>query len=1145
MTTPLSARATGVRVNDVHSFSLPLHCGISQFEFHNSHCNIAPMPRPRLVTSLSVRDRISCAQEFLNQFSGQEIVLVAHTRIAADDLLRQSCARGGVFGVHRFTLPHLAFSLAEQGLAESGLAPLAAAAVDALAARAIHASRAEAPLTWFDPVADTPGFFRALGSTLTELRLNRIEPDRLESAQPSGPDLVRLLTEFERALTDNGLADRADIYRRAAAVIGGPKFRFRGTALILLDVVPRTLLEQDLIKALAAAAHAVLATAHVRDLPTIHILEGALGVSADKRQPEASQATALDRLRSYVFQPDAPKADPDRSVEFVSAADEGRECAEIARSILDLAGSGVPFDCMAIVLRNADAYQPLVEEALSRAAIPAFYTQGSRRPNPAGRALLSLLNCAAEKLSATRFAEYLSLGQSPDTDREGAPLASAERWAPVQGELFPVLQPVESPDISSDSARSQTAPTVLAGSQTAPTVLTGSQTAPTVVAGTLRTPYRWEALLVDAAVIGGRDRWMRRLDGLRNELQKQMAEAAAEQEPVRRRLERQLERLAGLRNFALPIIEFLDALPERALWNEWLDALAKLATLTLKEPDAVLSVLGELRPMGNTGPIGLSEVRDALQHRLTFLRAEPADRRYGKVFVTTAEELDGLAFDYVFLPGLAEDIFPKRQFEDPLLLDAARQLVSPWLATRNSKSADERRLLHVAAAAASVRLWISYPRMDLGRGGSRSPSFYALDVIRAIRGEIPNLDDLQRTAVEGAPSRIGWPAPLQADAAIDDAEYDLAVISELLGRPPEDARGRARYLLTANPILGRSLRTRFGRWSRSWSEGDGVVSSEARVIEVLSRHRLNARPYSATALQHFAVCPYRFLLYSILRIEPREESLAVERMDPLTRGSLLHAAQFHVLTKLRSLDLLPVRPENLSQVFAVSDEVYDAVAEKYREDLAPAIPRIWESQVEDVRWDLRGWLREMSREAGQGWTPKWFELAFGLPARSERDPASRNEPVVLAKDVRVRGAIDMIEERDGVIRITDHKTGKAPNEPPGVIGGGEILQPVLYAQAAEALLGKPAASSRLFYCTERSGYKSFEIPADEPARAELSKALDRIDRSIAEGFLPAAPRAGACDWCDYRPICGPYEESRIRRKPAERLTLLSEIREMP
>jgi RecB family exonuclease len=450
--------------------------------------------------------------------------------------------------------------------------------------------------------------------------------------------------------------------------------------------------------------------------------------------------------------------------------------------------------------------------------------------------------------------------------------------------------------------------------------------------------------------------------------------------------------------------------------------------------------------------------------------------------------------------------------------------------------------------------------MNLAQGRPRSPSFYALDVLRAITGRVPDLGELQRRSTASIQSLIGWPAPRNAATAIDDAEYDLAVISGLLRLSPAEARGRARYLVGSNPILARSLRARSGRWKAKWSESDGVVPSAAAIREVLASQRFTERPYSATALQHFAACPYRFLLYAIQRLQPREETVAIERIDALTRGSLFHTTQFRLLSELRGLRLLPVTLDNLSGTLGIADRIFDEVAESYREDLAPAIPRVWDSQIEDIRWDLRGWLRQMADPANTGWTPAWFELSFGLPPAREKDPASRPDAVLLPEGLRLRGAIDMIEVSSGMpaerspqvqppqpltLRITDHKTGKAPAQRPGVTGHGEILQPLLYARAAEAVLGKPVASSRLSYCTERGGYQVFDVMVNDFSLRSLAKVVNTIDQAIAEGFLPAAPREGACTWCDYRLVCGPYEETRIRRKPTAELAALEDLRETP
>ena len=90
---------------------------------------------------------------------------------------------------------------------------------------------------------------------------------------------------------------------------------------------------------------------------------------------------------------------------------------EIARRALELGAQGTPFDRMAVVLRAPSVYRAPLEEALRRAEIPAYFASGVPTPDPSGRALLALLCCAEERLSARRFSEYLSLAQVPPPTR--------------------------------------------------------------------------------------------------------------------------------------------------------------------------------------------------------------------------------------------------------------------------------------------------------------------------------------------------------------------------------------------------------------------------------------------------------------------------------------------------------------------------------------------------------------------------------------------------------------------------------------------------------------------------------------------------------------------------------------------------------
>src|SRR5436190_6294963 len=127
--------------------------------------------------------------------------------------------------------------------------------------------------------------------------------------------------------------------------------------------------------------------------------------------------------------------------------------------------------------------------------------------------------------------------------------------------------------------------------------------------------------------------------------------------------------------------------------------------------------------------------------------------------------------------------------------------------------------------------------------------------------------------------------------------------------PVDERKGGAHYHLETSQNLERSLRSRWHRWDPKWSIADGVVDPDHSTLEALAKHKPRSRAYSATGLQHFAACPYRFLLSAIHRLETRPEAVALERLDPLTRGRLLHEVQFRALSELQSLKLLPVSPE--------------------------------------------------------------------------------------------------------------------------------------------------------------------------------------------------------------------------------------------
>ncbi len=1085
----------------------------------------------RIITSASAARRLDAAAGFLRQLSAdQPVTIVAATRGAADDLARRVAReRPATFGVSRFSLIQLVARVAAARLAERRIAPMTMLGAHAVAARVAFEGLRTGSLSYLARVASTPGFHRALADTVADLRLSGLAPGRLPGAGEGGRDLAELLDRVERELIAVGAADRARLIE--AAIEGLPKQAFLRAPLVMLDVAIESAAEDRFVTALVDVAASVMATVPSGDLRGLETLRRSGGRPEPIDEPREND---LSNLRAFLFAGGAPDERAlDGSLELFSAPGESRECIEIVRRILAEARRGVPFDEMAVFLRTPHRYHGLLEHAFHRAQVPVWFERGTRRPHPAGRAFLAILACAAEGLSARRFAEYLSLGQLPgeSTARGRHP---ADRWVASNDDVFGPVRGT-GPDVSDDDEPADGEDWNDGAS----------------ISGTLRTPRRWEQMLVDAAVIGGDPaRWERRLEGLAADLRARCDEARR-QDPASPRaagIERDLTFLEYLRDFTMPIVRTMAGWPEAATWGQWLECLGELVPRVVRVPTYILRVLADLRPMADVGPVSLDEVRAVLAERLRFVDADPPRRRYGRVCVGSPAQARGRAFRVVFVPGLAERLFPQRPAHDPLLPDRARETLDPRLTTRADRARQDRLLLHLAVGSATERLYVSYPRMDVAEARVRVPSFYALDVLRGATGRIPDHDRLAAAAAQAGDRSLAWPAPADPQTAIDDQEHDLAVLRGLLDvASPSDVRGHAQYMLRLNPALRRSVAERWARGERRWTQFDGLIRVVDGTREALDSQRLGARAYSLTALQRFASCPYQFLLGAVYRLEPAERREPLRRLDPLTKGSIVHRMQTAVFRELRARAALPVTLDSLAAAQAVLDTVVERVAHEYREVLLPAIDRVWQEEMAGIARDLREWLRHVAGD-GRVWLPRYFEFAFGLPVDPDRDPHSVPDPVTIDGRFVLRGSVDLIEEhrQSGVLRVTDHKTGKDRTKDNLMIGGGTVLQPVLYSMAVETVTGKSVTESRLFFCTTAGGYAVRPVAITPQSRRAGVEALEIIDRAIEHGVLAAAPADGACTWCDFRSVCGPNEERRVAtRKPKDGLRDLLELRSRP
>ena len=366
--------------------------------------------------------------------------------------------------------------------------------------------------------------------------------------------------------------------------------------------------------------------------------------------------------------------------------------------------------------RSCSALRPttkLISKRRSAAqAFPSISRAGPDALILRGRAFVALLSCGAENLSAKRFAEYLSLGQLPDCAPNGEPPAARDHddlWVPPDTE-----ETVTTEASSDDRPRRET------------TVAEAGADAP-VRDGELRAPRRWERFLVEAAVIGGSDRWKRRIAGLINQFRLGAGQPGIDEE-LASRLARDIAHLEALAGFALPLIEDLAALPATALWQEWLERLVKLASRSLRRPDHVLQVLAALAPMADVGPVSLAQVLEISViccSQLLPLGPDSVTARYSWRLSTLREDS---ASTRCLCPGSRRRNFPARSSRN---LCCWMPSASVWtlhlLPTRGVWTASAWRSLSLSMPRPAG---YSSPIPGRSRTSARSqvPSFYALEV---------------------------------------------------------------------------------------------------------------------------------------------------------------------------------------------------------------------------------------------------------------------------------------------------------------------------------------------------------------------------------------------------------------------------------
>ena len=522
----------------------------------------------------------------------------------------------------------------------------------------------------------------------------------------------------------------------------------------------------------------------------------------------------------------------------------------------------------------------------------------------------------------------------------------------------------------------------------------------------------------------------------------------------------------------------------------------------------LLRSLSQLDELGETDPASfLAAVVRGLDR--------PAGRvgRFGRgVFVGPLSAAVGTEWDIVFVVGAAERSLPSLEREDPLIPDPLRIAVG---LSGAAVQARQRRSEYLAALWSARERHLSYPRADVRGQRVRFPSRWLLESATELHGERvygSKIDTLESGAwfqaipsLEWSISRTPVPGAVQ--------EYDLRSLRS--AAVPEN-----HYLADSEPQLRRGMVLQRARRSEVFGEWDGHIAGGAL--------RYAQQPHSPTALQDWAVCPYRYFLGRVLRVAEREEAEDEFTISPMERGALIHDI---LHTFFASVDGLLDSGETWSDshrrtLAAIASDKMDAA------ELRGVTGRelLWRRERQLILNDLQEFLsQDNKRRAVRGVTQIESEYAFGLEGKA---PVSCTLPD--GRTVHLRGKIDRIDQsNDGTrLDVVDYKTGRAKPaegdlmEDPVV--RGQYLQLPVYAIAVgerRVACPPPALTTFYWFITERGKFRDIQVTWDAPATERFRDVLGRIFDGVAQGHFPAHPGDDGyrgpenCEYCPFDAVC--------------------------
>lgn len=516
-----------------------------------------------------------------------------------------------------------------------------------------------------------------------------------------------------------------------------------------------------------------------------------------------------------------------------------------------------------------------------------------------------------------------------------------------------------------------------------------------------------------------------------------------------------------------------------------------------------------------TEEYSLSFYLDQIKTACSWARFNVKARSDNGVLVTSVDEIRGLTFDYLFIAGMNEGIFPTRYTPEIFFSGS-------FAKKEITHQTEERYHFYQTLSTWRKHLYITYSTVVDER--ELVQSSFLKDFSQLFEHLDITYTDFVGTAYSVEDLQINIGSRIYSDNEISELiadEINFAGISEKINISKQRR---------INPHVA--------------STHNGFVNLNDDEIISNALSTFSEKEFSISLLETYAKCPFKYFVQYVLKLSEIGEP--TEEVEPIEIGSILHKILYEFYIGLRKQQIVLANCSD--EDFNIAEELIFQIAEKSLESplFISEISFYERERILGIDGDRKKSILYQflvhEKNEPEILVPSYFEVAFGnIQSRIKDESLSSPEPVI-GHDVKFRGKIDRIDINVGEnsFNLLDYKLSLSRKPTQAELNEGISLQLPLYLFAAKKLFEKKEielSPAEVYLYSLKFNEREFgkqkinlidkkaENKEEEFSRLfeETLTKIEEYVENIVKGEFPLTSlddrEKKVCKYCDFNKIC--------------------------